>query len=120
MSARRVTVKRGARYKRSLAVERTYNGKVYDSKLEMEFAKDLNVGKSAGLIQYHLEQVPFRLPGGVVYRCDFMVVEIDGRIRFVDTKGHETEVFKIKKKMVEDIYPVKIEVVKKGKGRYAR
>jgi hypothetical protein len=59
-------------------------------------------------------QVPFHLPGGVKYVCDFMVLYKDGLIDFVDVKGFETAEFKMKKKLVESLYGVEITVIKKG------
>ena len=59
-----------------------------------------------------LLQVPFHLPGGTIYRADFMEFWDDGEVRIVDVKGVETEAFKIKKREVEAIYPVNITVVK--------
>ena len=85
-----------------------YNCVLYASKKEAEYAKNLDLCKRAGEIQYWLRQVPFTLPGGIVYRADFMEVNRDGSIDFVDVKGYRTEVFKIKKRLVEALYPIKI------------
>ncbi len=41
-----------------------------------------------------------------------MIFYADGRVRVVDVKGVETETFKLKKRQVEEIYPVEIEIVK--------
>lgn len=89
-------------------------------KQELEYSRDKECG-----LRYFLMQVPFRLPGGVIYRCDFMEVRdylaaINGAgvrvladiIRYVDVKGVETPVFKLKRKQVEELYGVKIECVK--------
>ena len=46
--------------------------------------------------------------------CDFVVFYEDGRVEYVDVKGRETELFKLKKSVVEAQYPIKIKVVKKG------
>lgn len=61
-----------------------------------------------GELLYQLLQVPFRLPGGKRYYCDFMEVYRDGRILFVDVKGARTKVYKLKKALVEALYPIKI------------
>lgn len=58
---------------------------------------------------FYLRQVPFHLPGGVVYRVDFQEFHANGAVRFVDVKGHRTESYKAKKRMVEALYPVEIE-----------
>lgn len=91
-----------------------YNGIKYDSKLEASYAVHLDMAKKHGLIGYWLRQVPFELPGGVRYRVDFLVVGGPEGIRYVDVKGRETDLFKLKKKQVESLYPVEIEIVKKG------
>lgn len=102
--------KRKSKYK----AQPTYiDGVRFPSKLEARYYRILKLREKNKDLRYFLVQVPFRLPGGVVYRCDFMVVENDGSIRYIDTKGVETPAFKIKKKQVEALYPVKIEVVKK-------
>lgn len=88
------------------------NGTRYASKREASFAGQLELLKRAGKVLFWLEQVPVKLPGNTRYVCDFVVFEEDGTVRFVDVKGFSTEVFKIKKRMVEDLYPIEIEVVK--------
>jgi len=87
------------------------NGVRFPSMLEANYYKKLVLRQQAGDIKYFLTQVPFRLPGNVKYVCDFMVVENDGSIKYLDTKGVQTTVFKMKKKQVEALYPVIIEIV---------
>lgn len=89
----------------------------FDSKAEARYYEALKLRQAANNdpLIYFLRQVPFDLPGGVTYRCDFMLVERAGteiQCRFIDVKGHETAMFRTKKKMVESLYPVTIEVVK--------
>ena len=84
----------------------------FDSKKEARYYEQLKLAKAGGLIVFFLRQIPFDLPGGVKYRCDFQIFYTDGTIRFVDVKGFETKDFIMKKKMVENLYPIKIEVVK--------
>lgn len=69
----------------------------------------LKAMQAAGEILYFLMQVPFYLPGGVKYVCDFVVVCVDETLRYVDVKGFKTPVYILKKKQVEALYPVKIE-----------
>lgn len=89
-----------------------YNGRTYDSKAEARYAMGLDMRQRAGEVLYWLWQVPFHLPGKTVYRCDFAVFESDGSAHYVDVKGIETQLFKLKKRQVEELYPVTIEVVK--------
>lgn len=87
------------------------DGIKFDSKKEAKYYEQLKLRKAAGEVDYFLLQVPFHLPGGVVYKCDFQEFHKDGTVHYVDTKGFETPEFKIKKKQVEALYPVIIEVV---------
>jgi hypothetical protein len=57
-----------------------------------------------------LRQVPFHLPGGVIYRLDFLEFHADGTVHAVDVKGTQTKEFIIKKKQVEALYPIVIEL----------
>ena len=89
-----------------------YKGVSYASKSEASRAQALDRLKEAGQVKYWLRQVPFFLPGNIKYISDFMIVWNDGQITYEDVKGMQTQVFKNKKKQVEALYPVKIEVVK--------
>lgn len=91
-----------------------YNGVRYTSKLEASYAEKLDQWIKDGYVKFYLEQVPIRLPGGTKYIVDFVVFYTDDTLRFIDTKGMETDIFKIKKREVEAIYPFEIEVIKKG------
>lgn len=89
------------------------DGHRYDSKAELAYARKLDADKASGLLVQYLRQVPFHLPGGVKYVCDFLVFNSDGEVRFVDVKGMDTPASKIKRKQVEELYsPIKIEVVR--------
>jgi len=94
------------------AIKTERDGIKFDSKLEARYYETLKLRQKAGDVLFFLRQVPFHLPGGVVYRVDFVEFLACGLVRFVDTKGMETKDFVMKKKMVEDLYPVEIEVVK--------
>jgi hypothetical protein len=78
---------------------------------EADYYDGLLLRHRAGEISYFLRQVPFHLPGGVKYLADFLEVYPDGKIKVIDVKGFQTNVFKLKKKQVEALYPVKIEIV---------
>lgn len=82
----------------------------FDSKKEARYYDDLKSLQKAGHIIFFLRQVPFDLPGNVRYRVDFQIFEADGTVRFVDVKGMQTPEFKMKKKQVETLYPVEIEL----------
>lgn len=80
----------------------------FDSKKEAAFYTQLKLRQSVGEVLFFLRQVPFHLPGGVRYVCDFQVFTADGRVEFIDVKGMQTAEFKAKRRMVESLYPVEI------------
>jgi hypothetical protein len=90
----------------------TSNGREYASKAEARYAAGLDLRKRAGEVLFWLEQVPVQLPGKTKYVVDFLVFTADGEVHFVDVKGMETPMFVLKKKQVEALYPIEIEVVK--------
>lgn len=94
------------------AVPTVVDGFRFDSKAEARYYGELKLRVADGGVLYFLRQVPFHLPGSVRYVVDFMEVHSDGSVHYVDVKGFETPAFKIKKKLVESLYPVEIEVVK--------
>jgi len=88
--------------------------KTYSSKLERDYKLHLDLLKKSGEVLFFLEQVPLRLPGGTKYIVDFVVFYKDGDVKFQDAKGMETDVFKIKKREIEAIYPFEIEIIKRN------
>ncbi len=83
----------------------------FASKKEAHYYDQLKLLVKSGIVLFFLRQVPFHLPGGVTYRCDFQEFHSDGSVRFVDVKGMMTKQFIDKKKIVEALYPVEIEIV---------
>lgn len=90
------------------------DGNYFASKLEWAFYRKLNLLKQTGNILFFLRQVPFHLPGGVKYVVDFVVFYKEGEVAFYDVKGMKTNEFIAKKKMVEAIYPVTIDIIKRA------
>lgn len=86
-------------------------GLKFDSQAEARYFDELMLRQLAGEVLFFLRQVRFDLPGGVVYRADFMVFESNGNVRVVDVKGVSTESFRAKRRMVEALYPIAIELV---------
>lgn len=80
----------------------------FDSKKEANYYKQLKVRQAAGEVWFWLRQVPVHLPGGTKYVVDFLVFLKDGSAQFVDVKGRQTAVFRLKKREVEHHYPIKI------------
>ena len=75
----------------------------------------LELAKKSGDLLFYLRQVPFHLPGNVTYRVDFQEFWSDGTVVFTDVKGFETKDFIMKKKQVEDLYPLTLNIVTKSK-----
>lgn len=87
------------------------DGIKFDSKKEAKYYQGLLLRQKAGEIIFFLRRIPFYLPGGVKYVCDFQEFRSDGTVHFIDTKGMKTPMYIAKKKMVEAIYPITIEEV---------
>ena len=94
------------------AVPTVVDGIRFDSKAEARYYERLKLRVQSGEVLYFLRQVPFYLPGGTRYVVDFMEVHADGSIHWVDVKGVETQMFRLKKRQVESLYPVTIEVTR--------
>jgi hypothetical protein len=110
-----------SKYGVSIVSERTYKGKVYMSKLEMHYAKYLDLLQKAtgkDRVVFVTEQLPFPcvVNGKKVctYLLDFKVEYMDGRVEYVDVKGIKTAIYNLKKKLVETLYSIKIKEVYKG------
>lgn len=91
----------------------------FDSKAEARYYQRLQLRKDAGQVEFFLRQVPMHLPGNTRYVLDFlefMPCTCGGcscqRHRLVDVKGVQTQMFRLKKRQVEDLYPVTIEIEK--------
>lgn len=89
------------------------DGKSFPSKLEARYYDKLRLLQNNGQVLFFLRQIPFDLPGKIKYVCDFQVFYSNGEISFVDTKGKDTALSQTKRKMVEELYPVTIEIVSK-------
>jgi len=90
------------------AVRTEVDGISFASKKEAHYYAQLCLARKAGDLLFFLRQVPFHLPGGIRYVCDFAEFWKTGEVRFTDTKGYKTSEYKAKKKMVEALYPVSI------------
>jgi len=93
------------------AIRTEVDGIKFDSKKEAKYYVNLKLRKQSGEIVFFLRQVSIDLPGKVKYRVDFLEFHNDGTVHFVDVKGMETAMFKLKKKQVEALYPIEIELV---------
>ena len=89
------------------------NGIKFPSKLERAYYDKLVLLQEKGEVVFFLRQVGFDIPGNRRYFADFLVFWADGTADIVDTKGKDTEMSKLKRDQVEELYPIKINVVKK-------
>lgn len=91
------------------AIATTVDGIRFDSKKEARFYEQLKLRKAAGEVAYWLRQVPLHMPGGTRYVIDFLVFFVDGRApEYVDVKGRETAMFRVKRREIEHLYPIKV------------
>jgi len=86
----------------------TVDGIRFDSKKEARYYEQLKIRRATGEVSYWLMQVPIRLPGGTKYVVDFQVHLAAGGVEYVDVKGRETQVFRLKKREIEHHYPIRI------------
>lgn len=85
-----------------------YNGYNYDSKKEAEYAMDLDWKIKAGLVDKFERQYKFDLKINEIHICnyfiDFKVYYKDGHIEYVEVKGFETDLWKLKWKITKAIF----------------
>lgn len=84
------------------------DGIKFPSKKEAKRYRELKTLQELGEVLFFLRQVPFHLEAGVKYVCDFLVFWINGEVTIEDVKGIKTDMYILKKKMVEATYPVTI------------
>jgi len=96
-----------------------YNGVNFMSRKEAGYARTLDALKYAKdpkerVVSYET-QVPFQIEINSVkickYLADFKVLYKDKHIEIVDVKGFRTEIYKLKKKLVEAQYGITIKEV---------
>lgn len=98
--------------------QRTCNGIVFDSILEMRYFRDviLPLKESGKIVNYELQkkfilQPEFRHDNkhvqSITYVADFYIEYDDGRVEVIDTKGCPDSVAKIKRKMFWYVFPDK-------------
>jgi len=82
-----------------------YAGQTYHSKLEAAYAAELDLRKKAGDIKDWERQVCLQLKINgeniAKYYIDFVILHNDGSKEYVETKGFETETWRIKWKILE-------------------
>ena len=91
-----------------------YNGRTFDSALEANTARDLDLLRRASDLSERVVDVQYQVPfvlqekftdsqgkkhQAIVFVCDFVITYADGRKEALESKGFETETWKIKKKL---------------------
>lgn len=90
------------------AIRTTYNGRSYASRAEARWAQyyeaELKAGRLKGLeYQPMIELTP--RPNRIKYVADFKLFHLDGTVEYIDVKGMETAVFKLKLKLLKHFSP---------------
>jgi hypothetical protein len=92
------------------------DGITFDSQKEANYYCELKIKKRAGKIKDFELQPEFLLQEGfrdksgkwhrpIKYRADFKIKYPDNREEIIDTKGHKTGIYRIKKKLLLARYP---------------
>jgi hypothetical protein len=87
-----------------------YNGRVYHSRAEAGYAQELDLRKSAGEVRDWQPQFKINLEANGRHICtiipDFLVTLSDGSQELHEVKGFNTEVWRLKRKILEATYLV--------------
>lgn len=106
----------------SNAKKQEYNGFRYDSGFEANYARELDLRVKAKDIKSYDKQVNLDLivNGYIVcqYRIDFIIHHNDGITEYIECKGYQTDVWKLKWKLFESLYSgkpdVKLTIIQQG------
>lgn len=102
---------RGREYNKYNNTWTEYNGVKYQSKKEANYAAELDLLKKAGEVKEWKRQKRFEITKRGKHICyyyiDFEVLTKKG-IEYIDIKGFKTNIYKLKKKLVEAQYGIKI------------
>ena len=107
-------IKKGLKKNKYNAKKTEFDGRTYDSQRESERAAELKLLQMAGEVVKVYEQAPFSLPGGIIYKADFVILWRDGSWTVEDVKSEITQknqVYIIKKKLMLERYGIEIQEV---------
>jgi hypothetical protein len=86
-----------------------YNDRYYDSALEANYAFELDARKKAGEIKEIIPQYKISLDVNdshiANYYMDFKVILIDDSIEMHEVKGMETQLWRLKWRLAQALYP---------------
>lgn len=94
------------------ATPKKVDGINFPSKLEAQVYIKLKSLQDDGKILFFIRQPPFDLPGNSIHRVDFLTFTQTEAI-FVEVKGRDLPMGKMKRRQVEAIYGIHIHVVRK-------
>ena len=85
-----------------------YNGIIYDSALEAEYAQELDLRLKGKDIKAWTRQVKCSIDINGMHICnyyvDFEIEHNDGSFELVEIKGMETDVWRMKRKLLEAVW----------------
>lgn len=85
-----------------------YNGIIYDSGFEADYAKELDFRLKAKDIKNWKRQIKCSMDIGDMHICnyivDFEVEHNDGSFELIECKGMETEIWRLKRKLLEAVW----------------
>ena len=87
------------------------DGHTFDSQKEADYYCELKLQLQAKEIKGFCLQPTFILAEGLKYKADFIIFNNDGTSEIIDVKGFQTKEYKIKKKVFEDKFALKIKEV---------
>jgi len=93
-------------------VKTEYNGRTYDSKKEARYAQGLDAALKAGQIKAWTPQVSWPITHNSVnrYRFDFVIKNNDNTYRFIDVKGRDTPMSKMKRGLMKSEHDIDVEL----------
>lgn len=105
------------------AQKTVWNGRKYDSKLEATVAQEVELLRKSGQVVKVEPQKTFELYGKngtkiCGHRVDFLLTFKDGSQEVWEAKGMATEVWRLKRTLFEDNYPLVKYVVITAKGNW--
>ena len=87
----------------------TYNGVIYHSHKERSYAQELDLRVKAGELKEWKRQVPIDLVVNGIKICryyiDFVEIDPKGNETYVEIKGYETAVWRLKWRLFDALFP---------------
>lgn len=93
------------------SIKTSIDGHTFDSRKEAEYYNELKLRLKTGEIKGFCLQPTFILAEEVKYKPDFIIFNNDNTSEIIDVKGFKTKEYKIKKKIFEDKFNLKIKEV---------